>query len=175
MVGYPPGGSAGMSFCSGTEKSTSRLAICAPPKVYCRAGNISRPPSSRNLQFVRPCPWRVSHDQPESTGASNVLDPDSKRNRSVVALDREFNVLADTHALQLVRQVRQASGGLSVGADDHIAKLIGLFDPVKAGGGRRRTGQSTHHVHVFDAESCCDRLVSGDVPDAVGLDPALRG
>src|SRR3954451_468497 len=173
MVGCPPGGSAGMSFCSGTEISTSRLAICASPKVYCRAGDISRPPSSRNLQFVRPCPWRVSHDQPESTGASNVLDPDSKRNRSVVALDREFNVLADTHALQLVRQVRQASGGLSVGADDHIAKLIGLFDPVQAGRRRRRTGQSTHHDHAFDSESCCDRLVCSDDPDAGRRHPAV--
>src|SRR4051812_12399895 len=173
MVGCPPGGSAGMSFCSGTEISTSRLAICASPKVYCRAGDISRPPSSRNLQFVRPCPWRVSHDQPESTGASNVLDSDSKRNRSVVALDREFNVLADAHALQLVRQVRQASGGLSVGADDHIAKLIRLFDAVQAGRGRRRTGQSTHHDHAFDSEPCCDRLVCGDDPDAGRRHPAV--
>src|SRR5712671_2428447 len=32
IVGCPPGGSAGTSFCSGTEISISRLAICVSSK-----------------------------------------------------------------------------------------------------------------------------------------------
>src|SRR3981081_1380864 len=33
MVGCPPGGSAGTSFCNGTEMSINRLAIIVPPKA----------------------------------------------------------------------------------------------------------------------------------------------
>jgi hypothetical protein len=34
MVGWLPGGSAGTSFCSGTEISISRLAIGVSPKIF---------------------------------------------------------------------------------------------------------------------------------------------
>src|SRR5260370_11060413 len=45
IVGCPPGGSAGTSFCSGTEISISRLAIAFPRRVLfilqtCRASGV---------------------------------------------------------------------------------------------------------------------------------------
>src|SRR5713101_9088196 len=42
IVGCPPGGSAGTSFCSGTEISISRLAISVFSKVFCCALSTCR-------------------------------------------------------------------------------------------------------------------------------------
>src|ERR1700737_1985519 len=51
IVGCPPGGSAGTSFCSGTEISISRLAICASSRGSVYSSDVS----SLRRPGARPC------------------------------------------------------------------------------------------------------------------------
>src|SRR5580704_10428443 len=53
MVGCPPGGSAGTSFCSGTEISISRLAMGISSKISVVAAILS----------ARPAPCRCRSDR----------------------------------------------------------------------------------------------------------------
>jgi hypothetical protein len=50
IVGWPPGGSAGTSFCSGTEISISRLAMGVSPEISVAFSRSLKPRARLILQ-----------------------------------------------------------------------------------------------------------------------------
>src|SRR2546423_6980479 len=97
-----------------------------------------------------------------STRTADVLDLDPHRRESIAALDREFNLSTYAHHLQLIGQIREPPGRLSVGADDDVTELTRLVNAVQPSFGGGQTGQSTDDHHTFNSEPRRDRLICSD-------------
>src|SRR3954452_19619252 len=138
----------------------------------------STEPGPYTLTTLSPWKDRLEHGSGHavdraSTRTADVLHFHPNRRGSTVSLDREFNFSADTHGLQLIGQIRQPPGRLSVSADDDITELARLVDAVQPGFGGRRTGQSTDYHYTFKPKPCRDSLVCSDDAYSRSRDPAV--
>ena len=174
MVGCPPGRIGGNVVLQRHRDIDQPSRHMRVPQNLLPRRRITCPPSSRNCNSYGHVLGGCLSLKSGSTGASNVLDLDSKLHRSIVALDREFDVLADTHGSPIGRS--NPTDVWSVVRLRSRSRRRARHSTVRSRAIRPRppaNGAKRAHDHTFDSEPCCDRFVCGDDPNARRRHPAV--